>query len=197
MEEQPTWHTQSVEESVSALHADPEEGLTTKEARRRLTEVGPNELAERPQPGFWHMLLGQFRNFLVLILIGAALISLALGEIEEAAAILAIVILNALLGVIQERRAEEALAALKKMAAPEARVLRDGHRDTVPARELVPGDFVFLEAGNYVPADMRLVQSANLRIDEASLTGESEAVDKRVWAALPEEYAWLRDWRLI
>jgi Ca2+-transporting ATPase len=124
---------------------------------------------------------------LVIILIAAAFISLALGEFEEAAAIMAIVILNAVLGVVQERRAEEALAALKKMAAPEVRVLREGHRVVLPARELVPGDVVFLEAGSYVPADLRLVESANLRVDEASLTGESVAVSKRADVILPED----------
>jgi len=184
MENHSAWHALSVEEAVEALDSDQQQGLTSEEAQRRLQDVGPNELAERPRPGFWRMLLDQFNNFLIFILIGAAVVSLALGEIEEAAAILAIVILNALLGVIQERRAEEALAALKKMAAPDARVLRDGHRLTVPARELVPGDVVFLEAGNYVPADLRLIDSVNLRIDEASLTGESVAVEKKAELAL-------------
>ena len=185
MEDRTIWHAQSMEEVLINLEVDPQQGLTTEKACRRLAEFGANELAERPRPGFWQMLLDQFNNFLIIILIAAALISFVLGEIEEMAAILAIVILNALLGVIQERRAEEALAALKKMAAPEARVLRDGHRVTLPARELVPGDVVFLEAGNYVPADMRLLESVNLRIDEASLTGESRAVEKRAEAILP------------
>jgi len=182
-----TWHARSVEDAVRALNTDPQYGLTTEEARRRFSQFGPNELAERPRPGFWRMLLDQFNNFLVLLLIAAALISLVLGEIEETVAIFAIVLLNAILGVIQERRAEEALAALKKMAAPDARVLRDGHRITIPARELVPGDVVFLEAGNYVPADLRLLEAVNLRVDEASLTGESVAVEKRHDVVLPEE----------
>ncbi|HEC34032.1 MAG TPA: cation-translocating P-type ATPase [Chloroflexi bacterium] len=186
-ETQTFWHAQSAEKTVAALRTDCGQGLTTEQARRRLAEVGYNELAERPRPGFWRMLLDQFSNFLVIILIAAALISLALGEIEETVAILAIVILNAILGVVQERRAEEALAALKKMAAPDARVLRDGHRVTIPARELVPGDIVFLEAGNYVPADLRLVESVNLRIDEASLTGESVAVEKRAEVTMPKD----------
>jgi len=173
------WHALSVEDTLSALQTDMGLGLSAAEAQRRLAENGPNELTERPRPGFWKLLLDQFNNFLILILIAAALLSLALGEMEEAVAILAIVILNAVLGVVQEKRAEEALAALKKMSAPEARVLRDGHRIVIPARELVPGDVVFLEAGNYVPADLRLVESANLRIDEASLTGESVAVEKK------------------
>ena len=187
MEQHRAWHTLSIDEVAASLEIDLQQGLSTEEARRRLAEVGPNELAERPRPGFWRILFNQFNNFLVWILIAASLISLALGEIEEAAAIIAIVILNAVLGAIQERRAEEALAALRKMAAPDARVLRDGHRVTIPARELVPGDVVLLEAGNYVPADLRLTESVNLRIDEASLTGESVAVEKTADAVLAED----------
>ncbi len=181
------WHARSIEETCRELETDPQRGLTKEEAHQRLSRFGFNELAERPRPTFWKMLLDQFNNFLILILIAAALISLVLGEMEEAIAIIAIVLLNAILGVVQERRAEEALAALKKMAAPDAHVLRDGHRVTIPARELVPGDIVFLEAGNYVPADLRLIEAVNLHIDEASLTGESVAVEKRHDGVLPEE----------
>ena len=131
-----SWHTRTGHEVAEALGVKTETGLTAAAARARLTQYGPNELAERPRPGFWQLLLGQFNNFIVIILIVSAVISLLLGEIIDASAIMAIVILNAVLGVIQESKAEEALAALKKMAAPEARVLRDGHRITVPGREL-------------------------------------------------------------
>ncbi len=149
MQDRPTpWHALGIQDTVSALETDLERGLTSEEAQKRLAQCGYNELADRPRPSILHLLWEQFNNFLVIILIAAALISLALGEMEEAAAIIAIVILNGVLGMVQERRAEEALAALKKMAAPEAQVLRDGHRITLPARELVPGDVVFLEAGN-------------------------------------------------
>jgi len=181
------WHSRTVQEAADKLGTDPETGLRTTDAQARLSEYGPNELAERPRPGFWQLLLGQFNDFIVIILIVSAVISLVLGEIVEASAIMAIVILNAILGVVQEGKAEEALAALKKMAAPEALVLRDGHRVTVPARELVPGDVVFLEAGNYIPADLRLVSGFNLKIDEASLTGESVPVDKVTDVILSED----------
>ncbi|MBN1954945.1 MAG: cation-translocating P-type ATPase [Anaerolineae bacterium] len=187
MENTTVWHAASVDETLSVLQTDLQQGLGSEKARQRLAEFSPNELAERPRPGFWHMLLAQFNNFLIIILIASALLSLALKEFEEAVAILAIVILNAILGIVQERRAEEALAALQKMAAPEAHVLRDGHRVAIPARELVPGDVVFLEAGNYVPADLRIVESANLRADEASLTGESIAVEKKADCVLAED----------
>jgi len=130
------------------------------------------------------MVLDQLNNFVVILLIVAALVSAILGDFVEAGAIFAIVLLNAVLGVIQESRAEESLAALKRMAAPEAHVLRDGRRITIPSRELVPGDLVFLEAGNYVPADVRLLEAVNLRVDEAALTGESVPVQKNAAVSL-------------
>jgi len=185
--EKTSWHSRAVQELAGALETDLQTGLRPAEAQARLARRGANELAELPRPGFWQLLLGQFNNFLIIILIVSAAVSLLLGEMVEAGAIMAIVILNAVLGVIQESKAEEALAALQKMAAPEAQVLRGGHRIIVPARELVPGDVVFLEAGNYVPADLRLVKSVNLKIDEASLTGESVPVEKVADVKLSED----------
>ena len=123
-------------------------------------------------------MLAQLNNFVIILLIVAAVISALLGDWVEAGAILLIVVLNAVLGVVQESRAEQALAALKKMASPEAHVLRDGAHRSVPAAELVPGDLVLLEAGNFVPADLRLLEAVNLRVEEAALTGESVAVEK-------------------
>ena len=157
-------------------HADA--GLSTAEAAKRLGELGPNELAEKPRPGFLALLWNQLNNYLIVILIVAALISLALGEWVDSIAIMIIVVLNSVVGVIQESKAEQALAALKKMSAPHAQVVRDGVQTTVPGRELVPGDVVLLEAGNYVPADLRLLESINLKVEEASLTGESVPVEK-------------------
>ena len=133
------------------------------------------------------MLLSQFNNFLVIILIVAAIVSLLLGEIVDALAIMIIVVLNAVVGVIQESKAEAALAALKKMAAPNAQVIRGGHQMTIPSRELVPGDVVLIDAGNYVPADMRLIESVNLKVEEASLTGESVPVDKNANVVLDKD----------
>ncbi len=150
-------------------------GLTTEEVKRRLEHYGPNQLKEAPRPSFLHMLWEQLNNFVVILLIVASVISALLGDYVEAGAIMAIVVLNSVLGIVQERRAEEALAALKKLASPDAQVLRDGHRVSVPSYDLVPGDLVFLEAGNFVPADIRLLEAVNLRVEEASLTGESLA----------------------
>ncbi len=172
------WHALTAEQILKQLATPPENGLTSDEAARRLQSYGPNQLDEAPGITFWQMLIDQFKSFVVLMLIAAAIISSILGDWEEAAAILAIVILNATLGVVQERRAEQALAALKKLAAPEAQVVRDGQRQSVPSGQLVPGDIVLLEAGNYIPADLRLLEAANLRIEEAALTGESVPVQK-------------------
>jgi len=174
-----TWHAQSAESVMQELGTDRLTGLTNEEAARRLEQDGPNALREQPRPTFWKRLLSQFQSFVIYILIFAALLSAVLGDWIEAAAIAAIVILNAVLGVIQEGRAEEALAALKKLASPDAVVIRDGHQRVISASQVVPGDIVVLEAGNYIPADVRLIEVANLKIDEASLTGESVPVDKR------------------
>ena len=181
------WHAREPDDVFETLATSPKDGLSQREAEARLAKVGPNELREAPRPTFWHMLLEQFNNFIVIILIVASILSAVLGDYIEAAAILAIVVLNALLGVIQERRAEEALAALRRMAAPEAQVIRDGHRQLIPGRQLVPGDLVLLEAGNYVPADMRLIESANLRVEEAALTGESVPVEKDARVTLRQD----------
>ena len=183
----PSWHTLSSADAVERLGAHYADGLSTQEAQARLATFGPNELEEVPRPTFWARLLDQFKNFLVMILIAASVISVLLGDFTEAIEIMAIVLLNAILGVIQEARAEEALAALKKMTAPEAQVIRDGRQKNVPARELVPGDLVLLETGNYVPADVRLLEAVNLKIDEASLTGESVPVQKRADVLLDKE----------
>ncbi|HJR80284.1 MAG TPA: cation-translocating P-type ATPase [Anaerolineales bacterium] len=179
------WHTLSQEEVLSHFKVQ-DNGLSTEEVKTRLEHYGPNQLQEAPRPTFLQMLWEQLNNFVVILLIIASIISALLGDYIEAAAIMAIVVLNAVLGIVQERRAEEALAALKKLAAPDAQVMRDGRRLSVPAHELVPGDIVFLEAGNYIPADVRLLEAVNLRVEEASLTGESLAVQKNAASVLDQ-----------
>jgi len=180
-------HGKPIEELVSGFQTHLERGLTRQEAQERLGKFGPNELTERPRPGFFALLWDQFNNYLVIILIIAALVSLALGEYVDSIAIMFIVVLNAVVGVIQESKAEQALAALKKMSAPNAQVIRDGHQITIQGREIVGGDIVLLEAGNYVPADLRLVESVNLKIEEASLTGESVPVEKKAAVVLDKD----------
>ncbi len=173
-----TWHTQSIQDVFSALKVS-ENGLSTSEVTDRRKTYGVNELQERAGKSPWRMLWEQFTQMMVLILIAAAVVSAFLGKETETVAIGAIVVLFAVLGFIQEYRAERAMAALKKMAVPNVRVLRDGTLQELPAHELVPGDTIVLEAGNAVPADVRFLESFNLRIQEAALTGESEPVEKQ------------------
>jgi len=180
-------HSKQIHHLVSELESHLENGLNLEQAKARLQEHGANELKEKPRPGFLSMLFDQFNNFLVIILIVAAFISLLLGEYVDATAIFVIVALNAVVGVVQESKAEAALAALKKMSAPNAQVLRDGHQITIASRDLVAGDIVLVEAGNYIPADMRLIETVNLKVEEASLTGESVPVDKVANVVLDKE----------
>jgi Ca2+-transporting ATPase len=172
------WHTLEAQEAVRQIGSDLNSGLSPAEAERRFNEYGPNELVERGGKGPWAILLEQFTGIMVVMLIISAVISAFLGETIDAIVIMIIVVLNAVLGFIQEYRAEQAMAALKKMAVPHVRVRRDGHLQEVTAISLVPGDIILLETGNTVPADGRLLESANLRVQESVLTGESEAVEK-------------------
>jgi Ca2+-transporting ATPase len=175
--EQTAWHALEMDQVLDDLQAR-ETGVTSAEAAARLRRYGHNQLEQARATSFLTVLWEQLNNFVVLLLIAASAISALLGEWIDALAILAIVVLNTVLGIIQEQRAEQALAALKRLAAPEAHVLRDGRHRVIPSRDLVPGDIVFLEAGNYVPADVRLLEAVNLRVEEASLTGESLPVHK-------------------
>ena len=177
------WHSLKAEEVLNHLEVR-DEGLSSAEVEKRLEQYGPNQLREAPRPGFLALLWAQLNNFVVILLIVASVISALLGDYVEAAAIMAIVVLNSVLGIVQEQRAEQALAALKKLAAPDAQVLRDGARRAVPSYNLVPGDIVFLEAGNFIPADLRLLEAINLRVEEASLTGESLPVQKNAATVL-------------
>lgn len=187
MLEKVNWYSLEMQEVSSKLNTDLEKGISSELAKERLKTYGYNELTGKSGPTIWQMLLSQFQDFLVLILIGASLVSALIGEVTDSLVIILIVILNAVLGVVQEFRANKALEALKKMAAPEAKVIRDGKITEIPARELVPGDLVILEAGNYVPADLRLVESVNLKIEEASLTGESVPVEKNAEIVFNED----------
>src|SRR5689334_269455 len=180
------WHALKAQDVLDHLKVRGN-GLTSEEAKKRLEQYGPNQLKEAARPTFLQMLWEQLNNFVVILLIVASVISALLGDYVEASAIMAIVVLNAVLGIVQERRAEEALAALKKLAAPDAQVVRDGRRVSIPSYELVPGDLVFLESGNFIPADIRLLEAVNLRIEEASLTGESLAVQKNAATVLDKK----------
>src|SRR5512143_1086539 len=161
------WHTLEPPEALLRLGVDGASGLTEQEAARRLAESGANELVERGVRSPASILLDQFASVMVGVLLAAAAVSLAIGEIRDSGVILAIVVLNALLGFRQEYRAEKAMAALKKLAVPTVRAVRGGRVAEISARLLVPGDVFFLEAGNRVPADGRLLDAFGLKIQEA------------------------------
>ena len=171
------WHQKETEDIFSELYSSPR-GLPENEARNRLEKYGFNVLREKKGKSPFVMFLDQFRDFMIGVLIVAAIISGIIGELSDTIAIVVIVVLNAIIGFIQEYRAEKAITALRKMAAPNATVLRDGKRADIPSSGLVPGDIVVLEAGRIVPADMRLIEVAQLKIAEAALTGESVPIEK-------------------
>ncbi len=185
------WHALSTEAALKLADSQPT-GLSAAQSATRLQTHGPNELLEKKRKPVWRMLLLQFKDTMILILLAAALISAVIGDAKDTVVILVIVVLNALVGFAQEYRAEKAMQALKKMAPPVATVLREGLPVETDAAALVPGDIVVLKTGDLVPADLRLLESVSLKIEEASLTGESVAVEKQT-EPLPDENASLGD----
>jgi len=171
---------------AASLAVLPEAGLPAEEVARRRMRCGPNCLPEAHSRSAWLVFLAQFKSILILILIGAAVLAAAIGNLKDAVVILAVVLINATVGFYQEYRAEQSLAALKKMLPVTTRVRRDGEKCEIPAADLVPGDIVLLEAGDHVPADGRLVLAAGLEVDESSLTGESHPVGKQTDALPPD-----------
>lgn len=172
------WYTRTAEETLVFWDTDKEDGLSTSEVKKRLNKFGFNEIVEKEKTSWWKRLVAQFQDFMVLILLGATLISAFLGEYVDAITILAIVIINAILGFVQEFRAEKSMEALKKLAAPTAHVIRNGTPQQIPAKDLVPGDILILESGDKLSADGRLVAGQGVEIEEAALTGESLPVRK-------------------
>lgn len=180
------WHSRATHEILESLDSS-EEGLTDTEAEKRIKENGLNELRKKPPRTTLQMLWSQITDAMVLILIGAAILSLIFGEFTEAFVILIIVTVNAVIGIVQEKKAESSLEALKNMNSPIARVMREGEESVIPASNLVVGDIVFLEDGAMVPADLRLIETSSLKIQEASLTGESVPSEKDSDTILPKE----------
>ena len=180
------WHSLSVDDSLRALKSQPR-GLSSAEFTERMDKYGPNELQAAHRISPWEILLEQFKNVLILILLGATVLSLFLGHGIESVVIAVIVLFAVVLGFVQEYRAERAIEALRQMAAPTATVLRDGVEVRVPAKELVPGDVIVLHTGDRVPADARLLEAINLQVEEAALTGESVPVEKHIRALEGED----------
>lgn len=174
----PPWHLLEPWQACAWLKVDAETGLSGGEAEKRLSEHGPNAIPEQRQRGPIRMFFGQFADFMIIVLILAGIVSGIIGDLADTIAIVVIVVLNAVIGFVQEYRAEQAMAALKRLASPTAQVLREGEVQAIPATALVPGDIVVLETGNIVPADLRLLTVARLKVEEAALTGESLPVEK-------------------
>lgn len=173
-----SWHAIPTVKLVKDLKVDPQVGLSTQEAKARLGRYGPNVLLTKPPTSPWRIFLNQFQDFMVLVLLGTVVISVLLGEYLDAGAITAILLLNAVLGFIQEYRAERSMEMLSRLAADHCRVIRDGHKSVIDAEDLVPGDVILLEPGDRVPADARLLECQVLSVDESNLTGESVPVSK-------------------
>src|SRR5210317_795501 len=174
------WHQVTAAEATRLLRVDPVTGLSSDEAVARHLHYGPNRLREAPPRSRWLLLADQFKGVLILVLIGAAILAAVVGDLTDAMVILAVVFINAFLGFSQEHRAEQSLAALKKMLAPTAEVRRDGQTMTLSAEELVPGDIVLLGSGDRIPADGRVIAAHSFEVDESALTGESRTVGKHV-----------------
>lgn len=181
------WHRVSATEATEWLDVDPKTGLSSEEAAARQDEFGCNCIDEKPPRSRWLLLFDQFKGFLILVLVGAALLAAAIGNLTDAVVILVVVAINAMLGFSQEHRAEQSLAALKKMLTPTAEVRRDGKSATLSAQALVPGDIVLLGPGDRVPADGRVVTAHGFEVDESSLTGESRTVPKHAESLEGEE----------
>lgn len=187
------WQTISVRETCERLKTNSVNGLTKDEAEERIKEYGENKLTEKKKESILVKFLKQFNDFMIIILIIAAAISAVMSYVEgsndylDSVIIIFIVVLNAIMGVIQEAKAEKSLDALKKMSAPTAKVKRDGIIQTIPSEEVVPGDLIIIETGSYIPADARIVKSYNLKVEESALTGETIPVLKDERALLSEK----------
>ncbi|OIP39150.1 hypothetical protein AUJ95_05860 [Candidatus Desantisbacteria bacterium CG2_30_40_21] len=172
------WYTKSIDESLQKLQTNKEKGLIHAEALERLEKTGPNQLIQEKQTSPWTLFFHQFTDFMIIVLIGACIVSALLGEWIDALAILAVVLFNGIMGFVQEFKAEKSLAALRKLTAPTAQILRDGEIYILPSSSIVPGDIIVIEAGAIIPADLRLIETGRLTIEEASLTGESVPISK-------------------
>ena len=181
------WYAKSQEEVLDELKVNPASGLTSVEAAVRLEKYGRNKLREKPKKSLFALFLAQLQDMLIYVLLGAAAITIVIGEYVDAIIILFVVVLNAVIGVIQEYKAEKAIEALQKLTSPKSLVRRDGETIEINSQDIVPGDIIILDAGRYVPADLRLIESVNLQIDESALTGESVPAEKNAREVFADE----------
>ncbi|WP_032121486.1 calcium-transporting P-type ATPase, PMR1-type [Clostridium amazonitimonense] len=172
------WFKKSIEETLQELNVDPEKGLSSEEAKNRLEKYGENKLASKAKKTGIQIFFSQLKDPMIFILLAAAIVSGIMGELSDSVIILLVIFINAIVGTVQESKAEKALEALKKLSTPKAIVKRDGSPKEIPSEEVVPGDIIILDAGRYIPADLRLIETANMKIEESALTGESVPVDK-------------------
>ncbi|MDI9489691.1 MAG: cation-translocating P-type ATPase [Bacillota bacterium] len=172
------WFSKSQEEVIKEFNVDPSVGLSKEEAAKRLEQYGMNKLKGKPKKSILSLFFSQLNDMLIYVLLGAAAITIAIGEYSDAIIILLVVVLNAVIGVVQEAKAEKAVEALQKMTTPKSLVRRDGEVIEINSEEVVPGDLIILDAGRFIPADIRLIESANLQIEESALTGESVPTNK-------------------
>jgi len=180
------WFTKSQAEVLQELKVNPSAGLSSQEVQARLAKYGPNKLKGKPKKSLLALFLAQLKDMLIYVLMAAALITLFIGEYVDAVIIILVILLNAAIGLFQEHKAEKAIEALQKMATPKTLVRRDGQVKEINSEELVPGDIVLIDAGRYIPADLRLIESANLQIEESALTGESVPSEKNAQAQLKD-----------
>lgn len=173
------WHSIDVDAAIDNLHSDSNNGLTQAQAAKRLEEYGRNKLPYEKKQKWWQRLLRQFKNMLIYILIVAAILAMILGKWIDASVIIAVVLINAAIGFIQEGKAHRAMESIRGMLSPRAKVIRDSQQREIAAEELVPGDMVVIDSGDRVPADIRILEARNALVDEANLTGESEPVTKQ------------------
>ncbi len=182
-----SYYQKTEEETLNDLQASMD-GLSKQEVSSRQERDGYNELEQEQKASTWKLFLDAFKDAMVIVLLIAAGVQMLLGEYVETIVIMIVLIMNAVISVVQTKKAESSLDALREMSAPNAKVLRHGEKQTIPARELVKGDIVYLEAGDYIPADGRLLESGSLQVNEGMLTGESQVVTKDV-AVIEEEVA--------
>lgn len=172
------WFKKTIEDTLKELDVDPSKGLSSNEAKSRLEKYGENKLASKPKKTGIQIFMSQLKDPMIFILLVAALVSGIMGEISDAIIILLVIFINAIVGTVQESKAEKALEALKKLSSPKAIVKRDGVSIEIPSENVVPGDIIILDAGRYIPADLRLIYTANMKVEESALTGESVPVEK-------------------